>query len=625
MGLPTNITIMPLTSLFLRCWLLILLSMGMAHAAAGSSAAPAAGWLDQPEETPFLEPDQAFGLHVEAIDARTLRADFSVAPGHYLYRERIHFKLPPAAKSRIGSVELPPGEAKHDANFGDSMVFHNDFSATIRLTHPDPRPERLTLLASYQGCSEKGLCYAPITKTFELSLTGAEGTAAPPAANETDRARSLLADGRLWLIALGFFGFGLLLSFTPCVFPMIPILSGIIVGQGQHPSRLHSFNLSLAYTLGMALAYTLAGVAAGLSGQLISNALQTPWALGFGAAVFVLLALSMFGFYELKLPVALETRMVAVSNRMKGGRFAGVFAMGVLSALIVSPCVAAPLAGALLYIGQTHDVVLGGVALFSLSIGMGVPLLVLGASAGALLPKAGAWMNAVRNLFGVIMLGMAVWLIGPVIPAPLQMGLYATLLIVSAIYLHALDGLPPNASGWRRLWKGLGIILLVYGIALLAGALAGNRQPLQPLAGLSWSGGEKSARHLPFQPVKNAAELDRSIAAAKGRFVMLDFYADWCVACKEYEEYTFTDPRVAKALKDVVLLKADVTQNSPDDLALLQRFGLYGPPGILFFDREGKQIKAIDTVGYQNAEQFLVTLNGLHASQGGECAATLAC
>ena len=317
--------------------------------------------------------------------------------------------------------------------------------------------------------------------------------------------------------------------------------------------------------------------------------------------------------------------MVNITNRIKGGRFAGVFVMGALSALIVSPCVAAPLAGALLYIGQTHDVVLGGVALFALSIGMGVPLLLVGASAGALLPKAGAWMNAVRNFFGVLMLGMAIWLVGPVIPPALQMGLYAALLVVSAIYLHALDGLPHNAKPWTRLWKGVGILLLIYGAALLLGALAGNANPLQPLAGLRASTTSESKSALPFQRIKNVGQLETALNQAHGKYVMLDFYADWCVSCKEYEQTTFRDSRVQKLLKDVTLLQADVTQNTADDEALLKRFALFGPPGIIFFDQQGREVAPIKVVGYQEANKFLVSLNGLFSSKDGECSAATAC
>lgn len=562
-------------------------------------------------EPKVLEPDQAFKLNIEAVDARTLIAHFTIAPGHYLYRDRITFKLKDAGAA-IASVELPPGETKQDPNFGEMLVFHNSFDGKVLLNHTGKVPEEITLLATYQGCSERGLCYAPIRKTLDVDLSS-PGAAVTGSGSETERIGALLRGGKLWLIIAGFFGFGLLLSLTPCVFPMIPILSSIIIGQNQHPTRMHAFNLALAYTLGMAVSYTLAGIAAAFSGHLISNALQNPWALGIGALVFVLLALSMFGFYELKLPGMLENRLVNTTNRIKGGRFISVFAMGALSALIMSPCVAAPLAGALLYIGQTHDVVLGGSALFVLSIGMGVPLLVLGASAGAILPKSGPWMNAVRNFFGVVMLGMAIWLIGPVIPAPLQLALWSALLIVPAIYLHALDGLPPRSAPWAKLWKGVGIILLVAGIVLLVGALAGSRNPLQPLAGLRSAA--SAAPHesiLPFKRIKSVAELDNAIAQAQGKVVMLDFYADWCVACKEFEQTTFADPRVKALLSNAVLLQADVTQNSDDDAALLKRFGLYGPPGIIFFDPQGQEIKAASVVGYQDAEKFLVTLNTIH-------------
>ncbi len=610
-----------LTNMIFRS-LIFLLSLLALPAMAGNLSS----LFDDAAETGFLQPEQAFKLTVSAQDARTLRASLEVAKGHYLYRDKIVFKLKEGSASGIASIDLPRGEAKHDANFGDTEVFHQNVEAVIHLQHPGAAPASITLLATYQGCSEKGLCYAPIRKTLEIALpTTAQSASTATAPSESDEIRTLLQGGRLWLIAAGFFGFGLLLSFTPCVFPMIPILSGIIVGQGAHPTRLHAFNLSLAYTLGMALAYTLAGVAAGLSGSLISSALQNPWALGFGALVFVLLALSMFGFYELQLPSGLESRIVNASNRIKGGRFAGVFAMGALSALIVSPCVAAPLAGALLYIGQTHDVVLGGVALFALSMGMGVPLLLVGASAGALLPKTGAWMNAVRNFFGVVMLGMAVWLIGPVIPASLQMGLYAVLLSVSAVYLRALDSLPPHAGPWNKLWKGIGIVLLIYGAALLIGALAGSKNPLQPLAGLRATTMTEASPALPFRRVKNVAELDAALRQAQGKYVMLDFYADWCVSCKEYEQFTFRDPRVQKLLKDTVLLQADVTQNSADDDALLKRFNLFGPPGIVFFDHDGREISASKVIGYQDANQFLVSLNGLYATKEGECQTSVAC
>ncbi len=574
----------------------------------------------------FLKPEQAFTLTLQTRDAHTILADFEVTPGYYLYRERISFKLMGEATSSIASVELPRGEIKHDANFGDMEVYHQSFQAVVRLEHASKSPSGITLLASFQGCSEKGLCYAPIRKTFDLDLANVATTSPVPApAGEADQIKRLLGGGKLWLIAAGFFGFGLLLSFTPCVFPMIPILSGIIVGQGEHPSRVHAFNLSLAYTLGMAITYALAGVAAGLSGHLISNALQNPWALGFVSILFVALALSMFGIYELHLPSSLETRLAETTNRIKGGRFIGAFTMGGLSALIVSPCVAAPLAGALLYIGQTHDVILGGVALFALAMGMGVPLLLLGLSAGTLLPKAGAWMNTVRNFFGVVMLGMAIWMISPVIPVAAQMSLWAGLLIVTSIYLRVLDGLPAHAGNLARIGKGAGIMMLVAGIALLVGVFSGSRDPLRPLAGLLGQSGTEDTHALPFTRVRNVEELEAAIKRSSGKYVMLDFYADWCVSCKEYERLTFADPQVKKLLRDVVLLQADVTESTSADMAMLARFGLYGPPGIVFYDPKGQEIIAQKVVGYQDANTFTVTLNGVFSVKKGDCPKALEC
>jgi thiol:disulfide interchange protein DsbD len=394
------------------------------------------------------------------------------------------------------------------------------------------------------------------------------------------------------------------------MFPMVPILSGIIVGRGHKITHMHGFILSLAYVMGMALTYAAVGVAAGLSGTLLSNALQTPWVLGSFAGVFVLLSLSMFGFYELQLPTALQSRLSDTSNKLHGGHLSGVFVMGALSAIIVGPCVAAPLAGALLYIGQTHDAFLGGTALFSMALGMGVPLLLIGASAGTLLPKAGAWMESVKRFFGVLLLAVAIWLISSLIPVSVQMLLWAVLLIISAIYLHALDALPPHkASNWHKLWKGIGILALLLGIAYLIGALSGARDILRPLGGVGGAqAGTSSA--LQFARVKNIADLDARIAQAGGKTVMLDFYADWCVSCKEMERNTFSDAKVQAKLLNTLLLQADVTANSEDDKALLARYQLFGPPAILFYDKQGKEQADFRVTGYQDTAQFLQSLQG---------------
>lgn len=569
----------------------------------------------------FLPPDVAFKLKLNAVDAENIQAAFTIAPGYYLYRERIKFEIPATNDGKpntaqIASITLPKGEIKDDPNFGKQEVYHHDFNANIKLANISGN--EVMIAATYQGCSEKGLCYAPIKKTIAVNLNEISNSAANTSNSSTDTYDSddattgLLKTGNIWLIIAGFFGAGLLLSMTPCVLPMIPILSSIIVGkpsQAAHASKLHNFSLSVAYVLGMALSYTLAGVAAGLSGNLLSQSLQNPWVLGSSALVFVFLACSMFGFYEIKLPDAFEDKVLSASNKLKGGKFLGVFVMGILSALIVSPCVAAPLAGALIYISQSQDVVLGATALFALSLGMGVPLLLIGASAGSLLPKTGNWMNTVRNFFGVLMLGMAIWLVSPVIPVGVRLALWATLLIVTAVYLHALDRLPEHHDHSAKFWKGIAIILLVFGVALLVGALSGAKSALQPLSFLANESQQQSIPTLNFTRISSVAELDKKLAEVKGQPVMLDFYADWCVACKEFEEFTFSDQKVQQLLKNTVLLQADVTANSDADVALLKRFALYGPPGIVFFDKSGTEISSIRTVGFQNAERFITTLN----------------
>jgi len=597
-----------------------ILSASISHAGNASSGLKSLFTGDSAEDE-FLSPDAAFGVTIKQ-DGKNILANFTVAPNYYIYKTRTKFEFTPA---QTFDTTLPKADIKNDPNFGKMEVYHQDFTANLLLKDQISAP--LNLKITYQGCSEKGLCYAPQHKNFTITPgAGTTPSAAPTANNQAtasndnasdsdSQAANLLKSGKWWLIILGFFTAGLLLAFTPCVFPMIPILSSIIIGKNAHVSRLHAFNLSLAYTLGMCLTYTLAGIAAGLSGQMLSSALQTPWALGFGAFIFALLALSMFGFYELKLPSSMENGLMNLSRRIKGGRFFSDFLMGVLSALIISPCVAAPLAGALLYISKTNDVVLGGVALFSLSVGMGTPLLLIGASAGTLLPKVGSWMNAVRNLFGVLMLGVAIWLIAPVIPMQVQLALWAALLIVPAIFMHALDSLPTGAKAALKFWKGIGVMMVVTGLALLVGALSNAKSPLQPLSGLVATSANVQPHHnLNFQPIKSIAELENALKNASGKPVMLDFYADWCVACKELEQFTFSDARVQSALKDTLLLQADVTNNTEDDKALMQKFNIFGPPGIVFFNAKAEEESHLKVVGYKNADTFLQILN-----QRGSC------
>ena len=558
----------------------------------------------------FLPPDQAFVLKIEVVDQRTLRAHFTITPGYYLYRDKTTFSIANDT-AKIAHVTLPPGETKNDPNFGVLQVFHDSFQGELALEAVDVKMP-LAVQATYQGCSDEGLCYPPIEKRYTLELTQVVSTAPPvitPAPeDENSRIAQLFRDGNFWLIVSFFFGAGLLLALTPCVFPMIPILSGIIVGRGRQITHAHAFLLSLAYVLGMAVTYAIVGVAAGYSGSLLSNALQTPWVLGGFAALFVLLALSMFGLYELQLPAALQSRLSDTSNRLHGGHLSGVFAMGALSAIIMGPCVAAPLAGALLYISQTHDAVLGGTALFVLALGMGVPLLLIGTSAGTLLPKAGPWMEGVKKFFGVTMLALAIWIVMPVIPLAAQMLAWASLLIFSAIHLHALDPLPPNSKGGRRLGKAVGVFALLLGVAYLIGALSGARDILRPLGSIVGTT-PAATPALPFERIKGLAALEARIAQVPGKVVMLDFYADWCISCKEMERFTFSDPAIQARLKKAVLLQADVTANDADDKALLQRFQLFGPPAILFYDRNGRELPDARVIGYQDAAEFGASLN----------------
>ena len=451
------------------------------------------------------------------------------------------------------------------------------------------------------------------------TVPGIPGLPGPVAADitpiempEQDRVATALMSGNRWLVVLSLFGAGLLLTFTPCVLPMVPILTSIIVGRGEAlgsgaASTRRAFALSLVYVLAMALTYTVAGVLAGMFGANLAAAFQDPWIVSAFALVFVLLALSMFGFYELQMPASWQAGLAALSHRQRGGTWAGVAAMGGLSALIVGPCVAAPLAGVLIYIGQTGDPVLGGVALFALGMGMGVPLIVAGVSAGRLLPKAGAWMNAVKAVFGVMLLAVAIYLLERVVPESVALLLWAALFIVCAIYMGALDSLTPGSGGWRRLWKGTGLVMLVYGVLVMVGVAGGGGDLFRPLKGVALVSGEGAERELEFRHVKGIDGLNAELgpAAARGQVVMFDYYADWCVSCKEMERFTFSDPAVQAALANVLLLQTDVTDNDIVDRALLAEFGLFGPPAIQFFGPDGRERRELRVVGYMDADDFL--------------------
>ena len=565
----------------------------------------------------LLEPDKAFRFSARALDARTVEVRYGIADGYYLYRDRFRFAAEPASVA-LGQPQFPKGQIHEDKFFGKQETYRKE--VRIRLPVEAAGAERLKLQVTSQGCADLGVCYVPQVQSADLRLASLGGSRASilresepfasspervTAASDDVRFAGVLESGRLWLVIAVFFGAGLLLTFTPCVLPMIPILSGIIVGEGRKVTRRRAALVSLAYVLGMAVTYTAIGIAAAFSGNLLTAALQNTWVLGAFAAVFVGLALSMFGFYELRLPSSWQARLTAASNRLGGGDWGAVVLMGALSAAIVSPCVAAPLAGALLYIGQTRDALLGGTALFSMAIGMGVPLVLVGVSEGALLPRSGPWMHAVRQFFGVLLLAVAIWIVTPVIPAAMQMLLWAGVLVGSGVFLGALEPIPQGASGWRRLSKAVGVLALLAGAAQGVGALSGARDPVRPLAGLFAQSPEAPLR---FETVKTLADLDARLKTAD-KAVMLDFYADWCVSCKEMERFTFSDPQVHARLGEMTLLRADVTANSVEDKALLKRYRLFGPPGIVFFDAGGREIEGLRVIGYQSPEKFIRSLD----------------
>jgi thiol:disulfide interchange protein DsbD len=656
-------------------------------------------------EDNFLEPEQAFAFSAHAVGADKIELNWKIAPGYYMYREQFHFVSDPAGVA-LGTPDIPPGKIKFDETFNKNVETYRD-SVTIRMPIP-VGGQPFTLIATGQGCADAGLCYPPDPHRVRIVPAAAAG--ASPAVDDgssifggglsgllhadDEGLAGLLSGSSVLQTVLAFFALGILLSLTPCVLPMVPILSSILVGASSTHSRrprLRGFGLAALYVAGMSVVYTVVGVLAGLSGESIAASFQTPWVLGAFALLLAVLALAMFDVFTFQLPASWQSGLSAKASRMPGGRALGTLAMGALSALIVGPCVAAPLAGALLYISQTRDVVLGGLALFALAWGMGVPLLAAGASAGALLPKSGAWMDDVKHFFGMLLLAVAWWMLWPVLPGWVQMAGWAVLAIMTAALLNAFDALPASAGLGRRLAKGLGILFALAGVLQAVGAASGGNDPLLPLSHLArhgdataslaqtgpilapsvegaaaqaaaaqaiapgaaidvapadagpsaaWSTGSPAAGAAPFatssakwslpamsrpavpiaatvppgtfEPVRSVAELD-AVLAASDRPVMLDFYADWCVSCKEMEASTFTRPAVAQKMAQMRLLRADVTANNADDRALLKRFKLFGPPGIVFFGKSGQPIAGARVIGFQGEDRFGRTLDAVLA------------
>ncbi|WP_159627926.1 protein-disulfide reductase DsbD [Massilia puerhi] len=566
----------------------------------------------------FLDPAVAFKFEARMADPQTAEITYVIAPAYYMYRERFAFKASGAGVT-LGEPQIPPGKVKYDPTFEKDLETHTG-TLTIRIPVEGSGP--FTLVATSQGCADAGLCYPPQEHSFNLGAGGAQAAsglpigagqggmstplesapAAPAGAPPSDLSTiaGILGGGSLLAIVPAFILLGLGLAFTPCVLPMVPILSSIIVGEGKNVRRSRGFVLSLTYALGMAIVYTLLGIAAGLAGEGLAAALQNPWVLGTFGLLIVAMSLSMFGFYQLQLPNTLQTRLTQASNSQQGGKLLGVFIMGAISALIVGPCVAAPLAGALVYISQTRDVFIGGAALFSMAVGMSIPLLLVGLSAGSLLPRVGPWMESVKRLFGVLMLAMAIWLVSPVLPPVAEMLLWAALLLGYGFYLLR------HTRHWAAM--AFGAAFAVLGATQLVGLASGGRDAWAPLAHL---GGAPQHQGLAFTRVKTVDQLDAALAANAGKTVMLDFYADWCVSCIEMEKFTFVDRAVQQKLADTVLLQVDVTANDADDKAMLKRFGLFGPPGIILFDGQGKEIADSRVIGFQNAEKFLGSLQRL--------------
>lgn len=587
-----------------------------------------------------LPSEQAFAYESIGISADTALVRFTVQPGYYLYRDKFDFRIIGDDGFVIREVSLPDGVMKDDPEFGPVPVYYGQVEIPVIFNRPAGSAVNITLEADFQGCRDGEICYPPASRavTFEMPAAAqaigrpvtevrpvttadagltASAAAAQVPVNEQDRLASYLTD-RPTRAIFAFFIAGLLLAFTPCVFPMVPILSGIIAGQGDSLTTMKAFWLSLVYVLAMAVTYTVAGVLAGLFGQNLQIAFQNPWVISGFVLVFIALALSMFGFYELQLPGRWQTRLTEASNQQQGGQLWGVAVMGFLSALIVGPCVAPPLMAALIVIGESGDAVLGGSALFALSMGMGAPLILFGVSAGKLVPRAGAWMDAVKAVFGVGMLAVAIWMLERIVAGGLIMLLWGVLFIACGIYLGAMERIEAGASGWKRLWKSLGIVLLVLGSLEIAGAAAGGDYWLKPLERFAASTrGAATAEQVEFQRIKSLQELENELvlAGSNGKGAMLDFYADWCVECIRMEKNTFKDGSVQAQLGRLQLLQADVTANDDIDQELMKKFGIIGPPAILFFNRRGEEMRGYRLVGYFTPEKFVSHLQKVIAAQ----------
>ncbi|QIT56880.1 protein-disulfide reductase DsbD [Aquisalimonas sp. 2447] len=561
----------------------------------------------------LLPPEEAFPFSAELVAEDVIVARWDTVEGYYLYRDRFDFELQDSDND-IAGFELPEGHVVDDPNFGRMEVYYEPVEVYLRLDKP--AGESLTLTAHYQGCNEDtGVCYPPLSSDFSLAggvsdagIGAGAGGGGPPAAGGGDPLSQLLSGGNLWLILGGFFVAGLLLAFTACMYPLIPILSGLIAGEGERRSATRGFWLSLVFIQATAITYAIAGAAAGMTGAAIQADLQSPWVLGSFAAVFVLLALAMFGLYDLRMPAGIQTRLDAMSRRQRGGSFLGAGVMGILSALIVGACSGPALIAALVFISNTGDALVGGLALFAMGNGMGLPLLVVGTALGRWLPRSGLWMVRIKQLFGVVFLAVALWMVDRFLPGPITLGLWAVLLVGVAVWLGVLDRSDGDAGLLRRGQQFAGVLLVIWSIALLLGAAAGGSrfwQPLQPLTqGAPASSEQQKAG---WEDVDSLGELEAAIseAGARGQATVVDFYADWCVYCVQLEERTFPDPDVVAALADKQLLRVDVTAMNDDHRELLQTLDVFLPPAVLFYDTDGNEHREQRVVGFLSPDDFV--------------------
>lgn len=593
------------------------------------------GILDRFTPTHALLPaEQAFQFSARLLSPSIIEARWHIAPGYYLYRQKFSLRLEGAGRVALAGFEWPHGLPHDDAEFGTVEIFRDELVVTIPLTGSIEASQKVQLISGFQGCADRGVCYPPITQSValdakridsdgvellpdaksevpqgECSARVAEGFVETDGFSEQCTVVQALKEKTLWPILLTFLGMGVLLSLTPCVFPMIPILSGIIIGQGDRLTPARGFSLSLSYVLASALAYMVFGVVAGLFGQNLQVFFQNPWVIGSFSGLFILLGLSMFGVVRFEMPQGIQERLVLVSRGLHGGTLTGAALMGALSSLIVGPCVAAPLAGVLIYIGESGDAVLGGAALFVLGLGMGLPLLLIGVSAGNVLPKAGPWMEQVKQVFGVGMLATALWLLSRIFPSEITMLLTGGFLVILSVYLGVFDVLPSEGGGVRRLFKGVGLVFLIYGSLILVGFSEGRTDLLFPLRSHGASERDVVAP-VSFNRVTSVHDLERVLEGARvqGRPVMIDFYADWCIACKEMDRDTFGDEAVESLLRQFDLIRVDVTANSDEDKALLARFHLIGPPAVVFFGRDGREKLQQRVIGFMGADNFKLTL-----------------